>query len=489
MSGEAARMVSHSAIYGAGNIARKIVAFIMLPIYTRYLTPADYGAVELFTLLLSVVEVFFGMRMGQALFRYYFAADSKAERDEVVTTVLAVGAGVSALGAMAVAGFSEPLARVLFGEALYVHLIPLIGLLLVTQGVEDFGLNFIRAHQRPGLFLALSLGKLALQVSLNLYLVVWLELHVAGVVLGNVLSSGAIALFGVGYTLRYTRLRPSRRHLRVLLAFSYPFWISGLFQIYISFGDRYFLRVFTDMAQVGIYALAYRFGFLLVEFTWGTFANIWDTQRYRILERGDAREIYQMTFQYFALFTILMGLGIAMFVGDVIHVMAAPAFWPAADIAPVLVLAYILYVWTLFSNFGLLLAEKTRKLAIASGITAVVISVGYLALIPLLGALGAALATLIALSVELTWVHAQARREYDMGLPWARVLSALALAVVLYAIAEAGPTELVWSLLLRGALVGVFLVAVLFSPLLPAEQRGLVRSLIRRPARLRGVAG
>ena len=43
-------LLTHSSIYGIGTVVSQIVAFIMLPIYTRYLTPEDYGVVELLSM-------------------------------------------------------------------------------------------------------------------------------------------------------------------------------------------------------------------------------------------------------------------------------------------------------------------------------------------------------------------------------------------------------------------------------------------------------
>ena len=59
------KALNHTAIYGAADILRKIVGFLMLPIYTRYLTPADYGVVELMKMTIAIVEIVIGMRMGR----------------------------------------------------------------------------------------------------------------------------------------------------------------------------------------------------------------------------------------------------------------------------------------------------------------------------------------------------------------------------------------------------------------------------------------
>lgn len=70
-TGQLGKTVKHSAIYAVGTILRRITGLVMLPIYTRYLTPADYGVVELLTMAIELAGILVGLRISQAMFRYY----------------------------------------------------------------------------------------------------------------------------------------------------------------------------------------------------------------------------------------------------------------------------------------------------------------------------------------------------------------------------------------------------------------------------------
>ena len=74
------KAISHATLFGLANIIRKITGFLMLPLYTRYLSPEDYGVVEMLMVVIIVMEVFLGMKMGEAVFRYYFLANGKSEQ-------------------------------------------------------------------------------------------------------------------------------------------------------------------------------------------------------------------------------------------------------------------------------------------------------------------------------------------------------------------------------------------------------------------------
>jgi len=75
------KIISHGKIYLLGNILQRCVSFIMLPIYTRFLTPADYGTIELLSMILDFVGIILGLRIGQSIFRYYADYEKKKEAD------------------------------------------------------------------------------------------------------------------------------------------------------------------------------------------------------------------------------------------------------------------------------------------------------------------------------------------------------------------------------------------------------------------------
>src|SRR5579863_259236 len=76
--------VSHAATYAIGNIARRFVGFAMLPIYTRFLTPADYGVIGLLTFALALLEPLLGARLGWAIPKFYFDASDDRGRRSVI---------------------------------------------------------------------------------------------------------------------------------------------------------------------------------------------------------------------------------------------------------------------------------------------------------------------------------------------------------------------------------------------------------------------
>ena len=80
------RLGRHSAVYGIGGIVSRVLAVLLLPLYTRYLTTEDFGAVGLLVALNAVLVTVLRLGISAAFFRFYFDAEDDAGRRLVVRT-------------------------------------------------------------------------------------------------------------------------------------------------------------------------------------------------------------------------------------------------------------------------------------------------------------------------------------------------------------------------------------------------------------------
>ena len=77
----------YAVIYLVGVLLERGVSFVMLPIYTRFLTPGDYGTLELLTMTLDVIAILAGLGLSEAVYRFYYRFDTVGERNRVISTV------------------------------------------------------------------------------------------------------------------------------------------------------------------------------------------------------------------------------------------------------------------------------------------------------------------------------------------------------------------------------------------------------------------
>lgn len=455
---QASKMIKHSSIYAVGNVSRRLVGFIMLPIYTRYLTPADYGIVELLVLMVSLVELFFGARLFQAVTRYYYEQDDKRKSDQVMSTAFIITAIISSLGVIVIIAFQDPISHIIFGTQSYSLLVALFGVQVLTQALEYYALGYIRIQQRPWLFISVSTIKLVMQLALNIILIVVMELGVMGVVLSNVIASSVFTLAMTAYTFWHTGIRFNGQLARKLLMFSWPLWFSGIAALYIGSSNRYYLRLFSSLDDVGLFALGAKFAAIIGFLIWMPFQQYWDIERFNLFRQPNPVPIYQSVFRMVSTLLVLTALGISLFSGPVIKLIATPEFHSAGASVPYFAFAAVFQCLVLFTEFSFYVTEKTGWISWINYTTALIITVFYLLLIPSFGFIGAAQALLLAAATHFLLVHFAAKRHYDMRLPMRPLMLYLCIGFTASFLAEyLQSSDLVIDLAIKSA---IYLISV-----------------------------
>lgn len=478
------RILGHSGIYLLGSLSARAVSFIMLPIYTRNLTPADYGVIELLSMIIDLVGLLVSVRVGQSVYRYYFKYDRPEDRNQVVFSAYISSLATSLLGMVCVLVFAKHLSVLVFGDEAMTGMIRLFSFSMVLQGLIETPMVMIRAQQRPWMYLTASIAKLIMMLGLNIYFVVFRQMHVEGVIYSALVSGSVMSLVMGFYLIKNTGLSFSMAKAKEMLRFGLPFMVVGGLSFYINFGDRYFLRLFGGgLSEVGVYSLGYKFGFLLAFIVGDPFSNMWDSEKFRIYrEENDPTAIYRTVFLAYVTAISMSFLVLSLFGRNVIMIMANKEYWPAAELIPVVCLAYACNCLMGYSNLGLLVKEKTIEMTYGSIIAAVVVSAGYLLLIPRFGAMGAAWATFMAFGARLAWVALRARKYYDMRLEWGRALALVTVVGVAWEVSNLFKTDSMYPSLLINALVMVLcLGALLYVPILPENLRTMVRKWLCNP--------
>jgi O-antigen/teichoic acid export membrane protein len=475
------RTVKVTGIYGIGNAARGLTAIIMLPIYTRFLTPADYGVVELLTMMLDLAGVFAALQVAQAMVRYYVMEPDPEQRGVIASTTLLTTAVVSSLLVGVIAVSSSVFARVLFGDPGYVLEIELFALSLFQIAIVNTGFAYIRALQKPWVHLTVSLLQLALQVSANLAFVVYYEMHVLGVILasltsGYLLAAGMAVFVVVGSGLRFSPTVSKR-----LIRFVAPLILAGLGSLYMAVADRYSLRVFWDLSAVGIYSLGRRVGYAVHGVLNRAIFEGWNPRRLAILKQDNALVVYQHTFRLITTALVSAGVLVSIFAKDFLNVMSAPAFHGAAVIVPIAGLAALARGLTLYCNLGIVVSEKTRHSAEAGWIAAACMTAGLFVLVPAFGIVGAALCAFLGRGSQLFWTERKARQYYDMQLPWRHAFVILGCAAAAVLAGEVAPDSLLTSVLVRSLVFASYLLAIYCLPFWSADERAVFRAIMRAP--------
>ncbi len=162
--------------------------------------------------------------------------------------------------------------------------------------------------------------------------------------------------------------------------------------------------------------------------------------------------------------------------------MSAPAFWPASNIVPIVLAAYVANIWTGFVNLGVMLEQRTIEITYGTLIAAAVVTAAYLVLIPRFGAMGAAWASLLAFGTRFVWVYWRSKRLYDMGLAWKPIGVLVLVGIVAISLSYRTPDDLLVSLCLNTAIFVISCLSLLTIPgIIPVQYRRRVILIVRNP--------
>ena len=417
-------------VYGIGEVLSKAVSFIMLPLYTSYLTPADYGVVSLVDMTFNLVAIIAGARLTAGIFRFFHKADSVAERNTVISTAFLLIVAAYAIVSTAGFVFAPELSRLLFRHEGHTDVLRLAAASFLLQGALAVPISYLTAAEKPTIFVSANVGKLFLQATLNYVFLAHMHLGIKSVFTSSLIAN-AISVVGLAwFQINRTGLGFSSPIARRLLRFWWPLVFTQIALFVLTYADRYFLQRAGGDAEVGLYSLAYNFGFLLVQIGFSPFAKVWDSVRFRLAkERGAERDApFSQAFIDVNILLMVFGTGILLFVRDFLRLMSNPAFHVAADLVPVILVAYLLQCWTMMQEVGVMVTERTGWNTVANVVGAIVALAAYMLLIPRFLGFGAAWATLISFAVRWVILYAASQRLWYIRYRWSPVLRLLALS-------------------------------------------------------------
>ncbi len=397
----------HWLVYGLGFVANRLVGFLLLPLYTRYLTPEDYGIKAMVVAGVDMVGIFLSFGLRTAMIR--FASEAGGVRREAVSTALALFVGVLGSGVTLAVWQAEALAALIFGNEAYAGFLRLGLVTLLFMNLFDACMAHLQLRQRSGAFSAVSLSTVVVGVSLNLLLVVWLGLGVRGMLYGELITYFTVCVVLLAFTLREVGTTFSPVLARRMLRYGAPLLFTPLVWTLINQADRLFLTRHVSLAEVGIYSMAIQFAAVLYLAVIQPFGNFWEPAQYQIVQQADADRAINRIFRLVMSILIVVGFGAALAVEEVIRIMTAPPFWAAANLVPVFMLAHVTLALCLFIDTGLFVRNWTGYVAAVAAATACINIAANAVLVPIAGTAGAAGARLITAvaMVALSWLAAR----------------------------------------------------------------------------------
>jgi O-antigen/teichoic acid export membrane protein len=476
------RLIKGSAIYGTGRFLQNIIGFLLIPVYTRYLTTTDYGIVAVAGSIGSIIEILLGMGLTVAVVRqYYDYVDSQEGVSEYIGTVFLFSLLVSFLTICALTIFGGSLFDALRSKVLFR---PYILLTLWTALFGTTGniiLSLYRAREQAGCYIILKTGQFIVSLGMIIYLVVILRQGALGQIRGSFLAGLLFFFVCLLLTLREGGLRFSMPKLKNALKLGLPILPHLLSGWVLAVLDRLLLERMTSLSEVGLYNLGYRIG-MVMSLIVSAINYAWTPIFYDIAKNArDARSILSRMFTVYMVVISTLVVGIILFSREVILIMAAEPFHRAYIVAPVVALGYFFQGLYFMSVTPIFYEKKTYVMPLLTGIAAAA-NIGFNMLwIPKFGIMGAAYATLVSFGLLFLLTHYVAQRYYRLPYDYRRIAIMGLLVAGIYVLNNAIHfQDIMAPIAIKTGMVLAFLSAALFFKVISLQELGRIRELFRR---------
>jgi len=476
------RLIKGSFTYGVGSLSQKVIGFLLIPVYTRFLTTSDYGIVAVASSVSSILGILLGMGLRGAVVRHYYDyVDSQEEVREYLGTVflffLLVGVPIVSILSL----WGRPLFDAFFSHVPfhpYIRLTLWTALFGATGGIL---LSLYRAREQAGHYVALQLGKFLLSLGVIIYFVTVLQQGALGQIKGSFLAGLVFFVLFLGLTFRESRLAFSKAKLRNALKFGLPLvphllsgWVLGMM-------DRLLLERMTSLSEVGLYSLGYQVGMVMslivfaINSAWSPI--FYDTAK----NKTNAKEIFSRMFTLYSMVVATLAVGVMLFSREVILIMAAKEFHEAYVVVPAVAVGYLFEGWYFMSVAPIFYTKRTYIMPFLTGIAAAA-NIGLnLLWIPSFGMMGAAYATVASFALLFVLTHYFAQRYYRIPYNYRRVASVGLLVAGVYFVNNALHFQgIVIPMMIKTGIVAAFLAGMFLLKVVSLQELKKARELLNR---------
>ena len=467
---ELKRLGRHSAIYGLGGLVSRILATLLLPLYTHYLPPGSYGRVEIVTAATAVLAIVLQLGISSAFFRFYFDAKEDARRLTVIRTSFWFTMAMSTVGLVLGLVFADPVGHLLgLGHDPTLVRAAAVGLWAQTNYQQLTAL--FRVEERSTQYAMASVANVLITVAAMVLFVAVFHWGAVGLVVGNFTGTLTVYLVLLAYRYEQLGLEFDRTLFRNMQTFGMPLVPSALALWTINFVDRQFIVHYKSAAEVGVYSAAVKIA-AVITFVMVAFRTAWPAFAYSIEDDREAKRTYSFVLTYLLALTSWAALALGALAPWLVRLLTDPRYQRAEKGVALLAFAGAVYAGYVVLAIGSGRARRTQLNWVVTG-TGAAVNVGLnIWLVPRYGMVGAAISTAAAFVVLFVGMTLYAQHVYPVQYQWRRVITCVAAAVGLTVAARAADLPLAASFLV---VLAYPLVLALLGFYLPAERQRLRR--------------
>jgi O-antigen/teichoic acid export membrane protein len=405
-----ANLGRRSLFYSVGNGVNKLVAIIALPFLTGYLSPPEFAIIVTLTVMGVVYRSLFGLGVGASTGIVYYQQDDVRRRQDTIGTAILIQLCSAVVMVVAVIALSNHIGEIVFLGRGYDLLIFLYTISVSLQLIAQPYLLELQYRDRVSTYVGLTSAGAVVGIVATLILVVWAGHGVRGWVEGDLLGS-IVTFAGLAILNRHTlAIRFVSDVARSLLSLGLPLIPSAVFLFIIQYSGTYMLQWFVDRGEVGIYGIGYNLGMAFGLATAG-FSSAWFPFFQSYTGKKESARVFSGVLHSYVFIFGLVCFLFFVFAKPVVHLLTDERYHEAYKVVGMAAVGQFCFgLWSILLP-GMYFAKEIYYVSVIQGISAGIVIISNLILIPRFGIQGAAMAfsggcmAMVILQGFLNWVR------------------------------------------------------------------------------------
>lgn len=475
------QLAAESLVYGLAGAFSSFLNIFLVPIYTRIFSPEDYGVISLIATTMAVVAIFVTLALDSAAGRLYWDTEDIADRKRTMASWAWCQLTVSTLFGIVIFVSSDALGHLIVRRAdagLYFRLMA-VALPLGTLSVVTT--NWLRMQRRPWSTSIYAVGISGFDILLTILFVVILRQGIAGIYWAQILSS--IAATAVAVWLMKDWLHP--RHvdwsrLSYMLRYAAPLIPAALAFWIVSFSDRYFVQMYTSTSEVGLYQIG-SYMAALIALVSAAFQQAWGAFYMSLHKNPEAKQVYAAVFIGYWWLMCALSTALAILAPEALRIVTTERYSGASSVVGFLAFSYVMIGLAQIAATGPTIAKTTRPTGIAITVAAALNILLNFLLVPSMGKVGSAIATLISQSIVPIYVFYQGQRLYPIPYRFGKAAGLFIFSWLLIWIGTGWTIPSLWgSIAAKVILLSLFIPALIILRIITLDQLLGLRYAFRR---------
>lgn len=380
-------LAKNTFLFSIGQASSTIIGFFMVMVYTRYLTPSEYGLVDIVNTTISLVIPIITLQVSDAVFR--FVMDPEADKQKIISTSTLLAIGSTAIFSL--------ISAYIVTKHVPEDIAIMLYLLILFNALNGIQTAFVKGIKRIKIMVAADVLASIVMAVTAIVCLVKLNLGVGGYFIAVLTSWGFkwAFLFFKGGVGKYLTPSVDRELAKKMLGYSIFLVPNMVMWWVVNVSDRYLLAYFLGMDAVGIYAVSYKIPQLL-RIPTTIFYQAWQISAVDSYKSQDRDKFYTEVFNvYLALLMISLAFLLPL-LKPLSRILFSESFYESWKYAPFLLFGTVFSALASFSGTAYIASKESKGALLTSSIAAFVNAAINVVLIPVWGIYAAAFSTFVA---------------------------------------------------------------------------------------------